>query len=176
MVRPLTFGITRNVDSPTRAGAPVHVYCVGAAYTDSGSSCHSPNPTDIFPNIDIPVIAAAFNYTGLNAQEMEERITSIYERSLTTTVNDVEHMESQSINGRAIIKVFFQPDVNINGAMAQVSAISQPVLRQLPPGTTAPFLLAYNASSVPIIQLGSPGEDSRRRHYSTMASTSSARG
>ncbi|HEY3938578.1 MAG TPA: efflux RND transporter permease subunit [Bryobacteraceae bacterium] len=114
-------------------------------------------PTDIFPNIDIPVIAAAFNYTGLNAQEMEERITSIYERILTTTVNDVEHIESQSINGRAIIKVFFQPDVNIDAAMAQVSAVSQPVLRQLPPGTTAPFLLAYNASSVPIIQLGLSG-------------------
>ena len=114
-------------------------------------------PTDIFPNIDIPVIAAAFNYTGLNAQEMEERITSIYERILTTTVNDVEHIESQSINGRAIIKVFFQPNVNINAAMAQVSAVSQPVLRQLPPGTTAPFLLAYNASSVPIIQLGLSG-------------------
>jgi multidrug efflux pump subunit AcrB len=114
-------------------------------------------PTDIFPNIDIPVIAAAFNYTGLSAQEMEERITSIYERSLTTTVNDIEHMESQSIDGRAIIKVFFQPSVDINAAMAQVSAISQPVLRQLPPGTTAPFLLAYNASSVPIIQLGLSG-------------------
>ncbi len=114
-------------------------------------------PTDIFPNIDIPVIAAAFNYTGLNAQEMEERITSIYERSLTTTVNDVEHIESQSINGRAIIKVFFQPNVNINAAMAQVSASSQPVLKSLPPGTTAPFLLVYNASSVPIIQLGLSG-------------------
>ncbi|HZS54237.1 MAG TPA: efflux RND transporter permease subunit [Bryobacteraceae bacterium] len=114
-------------------------------------------PTDIFPNIDIPVIAAAFNYTGLNAQEMEERMTSIYERILTTTVNDVEHIESQSINGRAIIKVFFQPDVNINAAMAQVSAVSQPVLRQFPPGATAPFLLAYNASSVPIIQLGLSG-------------------
>src|SRR5579884_350957 len=100
-------------------------------------------PTDIFPNIDIPVIGASFNYTGLNAQEMEERITSIYERSLTTTVSDVEHIESQSINGRAIIKVFFQPNVNINSAMAQVSAASQPVLRQLPPGATAPFLLEY---------------------------------
>src|SRR5579875_2720390 len=114
-------------------------------------------PTDIFPNIDIPVIGAAFNYSGLNAQEMEERITSIYERILTTTVNDVEHIESQSINGRAIIKVFFQPNVDINAAMAQVSAVSQPVLRNLPPGTTAPFLLAYNASSVPIIQLGLSG-------------------
>ena len=114
-------------------------------------------PTDIFPNIDIPVIAAAFNYAGLSAEEMEERITSIYERILTTTVNDVEHMESQSIDGRAIIKVFFQPNANIQAAMAQVSAISQPVLRQLPPGTTAPFLIEYNASSVPIIQLGLSG-------------------
>jgi len=114
-------------------------------------------PTDIFPNIDIPVIAAAFNYTGLNAQEVEERITSIYERSLTTTVNDIEHIESQSINGRAIIKVFFQPGADINAAVAQVSAISQPILRQLPPGTTPPFLLTYNASSVPIIQLGLSG-------------------
>jgi len=114
-------------------------------------------PTDIFPNIDIPVIAAAFNYTGLSAEEMEERITSIYERSLTTTVNDIEHIESQSIDGRAIIKVFFQPGADINAAVGQVSAISQPILRQLPPGTTAPFLLTYNASSVPILQLGLGG-------------------
>ena len=114
-------------------------------------------PTDIFPNIDIPVIAAAFNYTGLSAEEMEERITSIYERSLTTTVNDIEHMESQSIDGRSIIKIFFQPGADINAAVGQVSAISQPVLRQMPPGTTAPFLLTYNASSVPIIQLGLSG-------------------
>jgi multidrug efflux pump subunit AcrB len=115
-------------------------------------------PTDIFPNIDIPVIAAAFNYTGLSAEEMEERITSIYERSLTTTVNDIEHMESQSIDGRAIVKVFFQPGADINAAVAQVSAISQPILRQLPPGSTPPFLLTYNASSVPIIQLGLSGQ------------------
>ncbi len=85
---------------------------------------------------------------------MEERITSIYERSLTTTVNDIEHMESQSIDGRAIIKVFFQPGADINAAVAQVSAISQPILRQLPPGASPPFLLTYNASSVPIVQLG----------------------
>ncbi len=89
---------------------------------------------------------------------MEERITSIYERSLTTTVNDIEHIESQSLDGRAIIKIFFQPNADINAAVAQVSAISQPVLRQLPPGTTAPFLLTYNASSVPIIQLGLAGQ------------------
>ncbi len=104
------------------------------------------------------MIAAAFNYTGLSAEEMEERITSIYERSLTTTVNDIEHIESQSIDGRAIIKVFFQPGANVNAAVAQVSAISQPILRQLPPGSTPPFLLTYNASSVPIIQLGLSGQ------------------
>ncbi len=115
-------------------------------------------PTDVFPNIDIPVIAAAFNYNGLSAEEMEERITSIYERMLTTTVGDIEHIESQSIDGRAIIKIFFQPNANINAAMAQVTAVSQPVLRQLPPGITAPFLLAYNASSVPILQLGLAGQ------------------
>jgi multidrug efflux pump subunit AcrB len=114
-------------------------------------------PTDIFPTINIPVIAAAFNYTGLSAEEMEERITSIYERSLTTTVNDIEHMESQSIDGRAIIKVFFQPGADVNAAVAQVSAISLPIVRQLPPGTTPPFLLTYNASSVPIVQLGLGG-------------------
>ncbi|HEY9140544.1 MAG TPA: efflux RND transporter permease subunit [Bryobacteraceae bacterium] len=114
-------------------------------------------PTDVFPDIDIPVIAAAFNYTGLSAEEMEERITSIYERILTTTVNDIEHIESQSVNGRAIVKVFFQPGANINAAVAQVSAVSQPILRSLPPGTTPPFLLTYNASSVPIIQLGLGG-------------------
>ena len=91
-------------------------------------------PTDVFPNIDIPVIAAAFNYNGLNAEEMEERITSIYERILTTTVSDIEHIESQSIDGRAIIKVFFQPNANIHAATAQVTAVSQSVLRGLPRG------------------------------------------
>ena len=114
-------------------------------------------PTDIFPNIDIPVIAIAWNYTGLNAEEMEQRITSIYERSLTTTVNDIEHIESQSINGRAIVKVFFQPNANIYAAVAQVTAISQSVLKQLPEGVTPPFILTYNASSVPILQLGLSG-------------------
>jgi multidrug efflux pump subunit AcrB len=114
-------------------------------------------PTDIFPNIDIPVIAAAFNYIGLSAQEMEQRITSIYERSLTTTVNDIEHIESQSINGRAIVKIFFQPGADVKSAVAEVAAISQAILLQLPPGTTAPFLLTYNASSVPIVQLGLGG-------------------
>ncbi|MDE3164347.1 MAG: efflux RND transporter permease subunit, partial [Acidobacteriota bacterium] len=114
-------------------------------------------PTDVFPNIDIPVVAAAFNYNGLNAEEMEERITSVYERILTTTVNDVEHIESQSIDGRAIIKIFFQPTANVHAATAQVTAVSQSVLRTLPPGITPPFLIVYNASSVPILQIGLSG-------------------
>ncbi len=146
------------MDCPTCAGAALHTFIVLALLI----LILSPvvilrTPTDIFPNINIPVIAAAFNYTGLSAEEMEERITSIYERSLTTTVNDIEHIESQSIDGRAIIKVFFQPGADINAAVAQVSAISQPILRQLPPGASPPFLLTYNASSVPILQLGLAG-------------------
>ena len=101
--------------------------------------------TDIFPEINIPVISIVWTYTGLSAQELGQRIAAVNERSLTTTVNDIEHIESQSIDGRAIIKVFFQPGADINAAVAQVSAISQPVLRQLPPGTSPPFLLTYNA-------------------------------
>jgi multidrug efflux pump subunit AcrB len=116
-------------------------------------------PTDIFPNIDIPVIAVAWNYSGLNAQELEERLTSVYERILTTAVNDIEHIESQSINGRVIVKIFFQPTADINAAVAQVSAASNAVLRQLPQGVTPPFILTYNASSVPILQIGLGGEN-----------------
>ena len=115
-------------------------------------------PTDIFPNIDIPVIGIAWNYNGLPAEDLEQRITSIYERSLTTTVSDIEHIESQSIDGRSIVKVYFQPSANINSAVAQVTAISQAILKQLPEGTTPPFILTYNASSVPILQLGLSGK------------------
>jgi multidrug efflux pump subunit AcrB len=116
-------------------------------------------PTDIFPNINIPVIAAAWNYSGLGAEELEQRLTSIYERILTTAVNDIEHIESNTVNGRAIIKIFFQPTADINAAMAQVSAASNAVLRQLPQGVTPPFLLSYNASSVPILQVGLGGKN-----------------
>ena len=116
-------------------------------------------PTDIFPNIDIPVIAAAWNYSGLGAEELERRLTSIYERILTTAVNDIEHIESNTVNGRAIVKIFFQPSADINAAMAQVNAASNAVLRQLPQGVTPPFLLSYNASSVPILQIGLGGKN-----------------
>ena len=114
-------------------------------------------PTDIFPNINIPVIAMVWQYTGFSPEQMADRITTLSERSLTTTVNDIEHIESQSLNGIAVIKIFFQPNVNIGDAVAQVVAIGQAQVRQLPAGTTPPFIIQYNASSVPILQLGLSG-------------------
>ena len=114
-------------------------------------------PTDIFPNIDIPVVTVVWNYGGLSADEMSTRIVSIYERNLTTTVNDIEHVESQSLRGIAIVKVFFQPGAKIDLAVAQVTASAQSQLRQLPPGTQPPFILTYNASTVPVLQLALSG-------------------
>jgi multidrug efflux pump subunit AcrB len=115
-------------------------------------------PTDIFPNIDIPVIAVAWQYTGLNPEELEGRLTSVYERVLTTTVDNIEHIESTTVNGEAIVKIFLQPGASLDTANAQVTAISQAVLRQLPPGTLPPLIINYSASSVPILQLGLSGE------------------
>jgi len=111
-------------------------------------------PTDIFPVINIPVIALDWTYTGLQPQEMEQRITSSVERGITTLVNDVEHIESQSLNGIAVIKIYFHPNANIPAALAQVTAISQTFLRQLPPGTTPPLVIIYSASTVPVLQIG----------------------
>ncbi|MFZ6647985.1 efflux RND transporter permease subunit [Undibacterium sp. TJN25] len=110
--------------------------------------------TDIFPEINIPVVSIIWNYNGLSAQEMGQRITAVNERSLTTTVNDIEHIESQSLAGIAIIKIFFQPTANIQTAIAQVVSIEQAQLRQLPAGITPPLVIKYSASSIPVIQLG----------------------
>ncbi len=110
-------------------------------------------PTDIFPNIDIPVVAADWTYTGMSPEEFEGRIVSSYERTLSTTVNDIEHIESQTLNGMAVIKIFFQPNVNVTTAIAQVTAISQTVLKSMPPGMNPPLVMNYNASTVPILQL-----------------------
>jgi multidrug efflux pump subunit AcrB len=110
-------------------------------------------PIDIFPAINIPVISVIWGYTGLPPDDMATRIVAIYERVLTTTVNDIEHIESQSLPGIGVVKVFFQPTVNISAAQAQVTSVSQTILKQLPAGITPPFLLVYDASSVPIIQL-----------------------
>ena len=111
-------------------------------------------PTDIFPDINIPVISIVWNYAGLSAQEMGLRITAVNERNLTTTVNDIEHIESQSLNGTSVIKIFFQPNASIPTAIAQVVALEQSVLRQLPPGLQPPLIIKYSASSIPVIQLG----------------------
>jgi multidrug efflux pump subunit AcrB len=110
-------------------------------------------PTDIFPNINIPVISANWSYTGLPPEDLANRIVANAERYAQTTVNDVEHSESQSLSGISIVKYFFQPNVNEEMAYAQITAVSQTLLRQAPPGTTPPFILAYNASTVPILQL-----------------------
>ena len=114
-------------------------------------------PTDIFPNINIPVVSIVWQYTGLSAEQFDGRITGTYERVLTTTVNDIEHIESQSLNGISVVKVFFQPKAKLETALAQVTAISQTVLKSLPPGITPPLVISYNASSVPILQLGLSG-------------------
>ncbi|HXW56454.1 MAG TPA: efflux RND transporter permease subunit [Candidatus Cybelea sp.] len=115
-------------------------------------------PTDIFPNINIPVVSVLWNYNGLSPEEMSNRIIFQYERFLTTTVNDIEHVESQSWNGRGIVKVFFQPGVNIGNAVAQVTSVSQTAIHSMPTGTLPPLVIQYNASSVPILQLGLSGQ------------------
>jgi CzcA family heavy metal efflux pump len=111
-------------------------------------------PVDIFPNIDIPVVSVVWFYTGLSPQDMADRIVANSERGITTTVNDIEHMESQSVNGLGVIKVFFRPGTNVQGAIAQITAIAQTTVRGLPPGTTPPLIISYSASTTPIIQLG----------------------
>jgi CzcA family heavy metal efflux pump len=115
-------------------------------------------PTDIFPNINIPVVTAVWSYSGMSADEMANRIVSGFERGLTTTVNDIEHIESQTLRGQSIVKVFFHPGAKVEAAIAQISAISQSALRQDPPGTQPPFIITYNASTVPILQLGLSGD------------------
>lgn len=115
-------------------------------------------PTDIFPNIDIPIVTIVWNYTGLSPEQMSQRIVANSERGMTTTVNDIEHIESQSFNGVAVIKVFFQPHVNVANAVAQVTSINETLLRTLPPGANPPFIIQYNASSVPVLQLGLSGQ------------------
>src|SRR5271163_2489011 len=106
-------------------------------------------PTDIFPAINIPVI---WQYAGLSPQEMEQRIIYNHERSLSATVNDIEHTESNSYNGVGIIKVFLQPGASVDAGVAQITAVAQTILKQMPPGSTPPLIIRYNASTVPILQ------------------------
>jgi len=116
-------------------------------------------PTDIFPNINIPVVSIIWSYNGLIPEDMSDRIVSVTERALTTTVDNIEHIESQSLYGIAVVKVFLQPTANIQQGIAQITAISQTQLRQLPAGTTPPLILAYSASSVPVLQLALSGQN-----------------
>ncbi|MEZ0229791.1 MAG: efflux RND transporter permease subunit [Planctomycetota bacterium] len=109
-------------------------------------------PTDIFPEMDIPVIAVIWRYDGISPEEMEQRIVTGYERGLTATVNDIEHVESQSLFGMSVIKIFFQPGAKIEAATSQVTAVSQTFLRQMPPGITPPLIMRYSATNVPILQ------------------------
>jgi CzcA family heavy metal efflux pump len=127
-------------------------------------------PTDIFPNINIPVVSIAWTYTGLNSEELEGRLTSPYEKSLTTLVDNIQHIESTTYNGEAIVKVYLQPGASLDTANAQVTAASQTLLRQLPPGTLPPLIINFSASSVPILQLGISGEglsESQLNDYAT---------
>jgi multidrug efflux pump subunit AcrB len=114
-------------------------------------------PTDIFPSINIPVVAVAWTYTGLNPEEMEGRVTTVYERVLTTLVDNIEHIESTTVNGIAIVKIYLQPNASIDRANAEITAASQTILKQLPPGSLPPLIVNYNASTVPILQLSLSG-------------------
>src|SRR5579862_7158009 len=110
--------------------------------------------TDIFPSIDIPVVSVIWSYAGVAPEEMEKRFVTVCERAMTTTVNDIEHIESQSYNGVAVIKVFFHEGAKVEAGVAQITSISQTLLRIMPPGTTPPLIIQYSASNVPILQLG----------------------
>src|ERR1035437_4841230 len=115
-------------------------------------------PVDIFPYIDIPVVSVIWSYNGLSPEEMEKRMVTIFERAMTTTVNDIEHIESQSYSGVSVTRVYFQPNAKVELALSQITAIAQTLLRPFPPGTTPPSIVKYDASSVPIIQLGLQSE------------------
>src|SRR3984893_16944631 len=111
-------------------------------------------PTDMYPEINIPVVAAVWNYNGLPPTEMEGRIASIFERATTTTVSGIEHLESLTLAGTSVVKIFMQPGSSVDGGAARVCAPPKPILRQMPPGPTAPQVLAYSATNVPALQLG----------------------
>lgn len=109
------------------------------------------SPVDIFPTIDIPVISVIWTYNGMAPQEMERQIVTVSERALTTTVNDIEHMESQTVNNYSVIKIFFQPGADIPSAVGQVTAQCQSIVRALPPGITPPVIIQFSASNVPVL-------------------------
>src|SRR5215469_6193426 len=126
-------------------------------------------PKDIFPEINIPVVAAIWNFTGMPADDFSNRITSVYERILTTVVNDIEHIESTSYNGIGVVKIYLQPNASVPVAMAQLTAASQAVLKQLPPGETPPLILSFSASNVPVLRLGLSGKTLSEQQLNDLA-------
>ena len=134
----------------------------GDLHSDQRRPLHLKTPKDIFPNIDIPVVSVIFNFAGMSPDQVEAHITSPYERVLTTTVDDIQHIESQSLYGIVVIKVFMQPTASLSKAVAQITAISQTILRQLPTGTTPPLIISYTASNVPVIRVGLGRQESVR--------------
>src|SRR5246500_3221636 len=114
-------------------------------------------PKDIFPSINIPVISVIFNFPGMSPSDLEQHLTSVYERVLTTTVDNIEHIESESLFGIAVVKIYLQPNANVPRGIAQVTSVSQAILRQLPSGTTPPLVLSYSATNVPVLRVGLSG-------------------
>ncbi|HXM42176.1 MAG TPA: efflux RND transporter permease subunit [Bryobacteraceae bacterium] len=141
------------MDSPPSPPPPLHLRRHVHDDRHPGHPSHLPHATDIFPEIDIPVVSVIWSYAGISPEEMAEVVTIRCERSFTTSVHDIEHMESQSLPGLSIIKVFFHAGAKVDSAVAQLAAASQAVLHSLPTGMTPPSILRYNASSVPILQL-----------------------
>src|SRR6516164_909532 len=136
---------------------------------NAGTLSSLQTPKDIFPDINIPVCAAIWNFTGMPAQEFSNRITSVYERILTTVVNDIEHIESTSYNGVGVVKIYLQPNASVPVAMAQLTAASQAVLKQLPPGETPPLILSFSASNVPVLRLGLSGKSFSEQQLNDLA-------
>ncbi|MBV8967663.1 MAG: efflux RND transporter permease subunit, partial [Verrucomicrobia bacterium] len=126
-------------------------------------------PKDIFPAIDIPVVSVLFGYAGMSAEGMESHMISQFERGLTTTVDNIEHIESQSLYGIGIVKVFMQPNANIGKAIAQVTSISQAAIRQMPAGTTPPLVLSYSATNVPVLRIGLSGKTLSEQQLNDLA-------
>ncbi|MBV9275385.1 MAG: efflux RND transporter permease subunit, partial [Verrucomicrobia bacterium] len=126
-------------------------------------------PKDIFPSINIPVVSVLWNYAGMSPEGMEAHVTSLFERGLTTTVDNIEHIESQSLYGVAIVKVFLQPTASLSSGVAQVTSISQAALRQMPPGMTPPLVIAYTATNVPVLRVGLSGKDLSEQQLNDLA-------
>src|SRR6266446_6492415 len=137
---------------------PYTFVVMGLAIVLLGVSAIVTTPTDIFPEIDIPVVSVIWNYDGLTTEDMASRITTFSEYTISSAVSDVRTIESQTYPGVAVIKIYFQPNVNVEAALAQVTAVSQTILRRMPPGAVPPLIIQYNASSVPIIQLALSGK------------------